>query len=205
MIIKNLGTRVASVWEGLRPVTKNLIVGALSTEKAATPAPQKRQFYYDAHADWELSSLLSALDEQSKTADVAKDAATRSEIEQLADTCVKLLEDQTASAEVFILLAGRALKDSDYNRLERLTDLLTERFAASEIAEVIRQSEAPQIRALASEALAMLPVQAIVPLLDDPLYAGTASGALEQKAYEFESDEARDFLDQFDGETDLSE
>jgi hypothetical protein len=60
----------------------------------------------------------------------------------------------------------------------------------------------PQIRAVAYETLAMMPIPAILPLLDDPLYAGIAAGSLEQKAFEFESDEARDILDQFDSESD---
>jgi hypothetical protein len=44
----------------------------------------------------------------------------------------------------------------------------------------------------------MMPVGAIVPLLDDPLYSGIGAAALEQKAFEFDSDEARDVLDQYD-------
>ena len=39
---------------------------------------------------------------------------------------------------------------------------------------------------------------AILPLLDDPLYADIAANALEQKAYEYDSEEARDLLDQLD-------
>jgi len=64
--------------------------------------------------------------------------------------------------------------------------------------EVVRQTEYPQIRAIAYETLALLPVQAIVPLLDDPLYADIAAGALEQKAFEYDSEEARDILEQFE-------
>ena len=47
----------------------------------------------------------------------------------------------------------------------------------------------------------MMPVQALMPLLDDALYANIASAALEQKAYEFDSDEAKDLLDQYDEAT----
>lgn len=201
MMMKDLGTRVATVWEGLRPVTKKLIVGALESGTAA-PA-QSRKFFYDAHADWEVSRLLTALDEQSSTPSVRKNVTKLNEIEALANTCVLVLEEQTASAEVFIQLATRAIKDNDYNRLDKLSDRLAERFSAGEIAEIVRQTELPQIRAIAYETLAMLPIPVIMPLLDDPLYAGIAAGALEQKAYEFDSDEARDLLDQFDAENQI--
>lgn len=202
-MMKDFGTRVESVWEGLRPVTKKLIVGTLQTGKVV-PAPS-RKFFYDAHADWEVSRLLTALDEQSNTPAVRKNASKRNDIEELANTCVRVLEDQTASAEVFIQLATRALKDNDYNRLDKLADRLAERFSTGEIAEIVRQTDMPQIRAIAYETLAMLPIPLIMPLLDDPLYAGIAAGALEQKAYEFDSEEARDLLDQFDAENGIIE
>lgn len=205
MMIKELGSRVASIWEGLRPVTKNMLVGALQSTTAGTPIAKPSQFSYDAHADWEVSRLLSALDEQSETTEARRDSAKLSEITQLADTCVRVLEAQSASAEVFIQLAERAIKDNDYNRLDKLADRLVERYAAGEIAEIVRQTELPQIRAIAYETLAMMPVPALLPLLDDPLYAGIAAGALEQKAFEFDSDEARDILEQFDNENTASE
>ena len=65
MTIKDFGGRIASVWEGLRPVTRNMLVGALQTT-SSLPSPniKSTKFSYDAHADWELSRLLSALDEQ---------------------------------------------------------------------------------------------------------------------------------------------
>ena len=204
MMIKDLGTSVESVWDGLRPVTKNLIAGALKTGTVQQPS-HIQQFFYDAHADWEVSRLLTALDERSKTPDIIKDVDKLNEIEQLADTCVLVLEDQTASAEVFIMLARRALQVNDYDQLENLADLLAERFASSEIAEVIRQTDQPQIRAIACETLTMLPVSVIASLLDDPIYAGIATMALEQKAFEFESDEARDVLEQYDAENDVNE
>ena len=47
----------------------------------------------------------------------------------------------------------------------------------------------------------MMSIPNILPLLDDPLYAGIAAASLEQKAYEFDSDEAREILDQFDSES----
>lgn len=204
MTIQEFGPRVASVWEGLRPVTKKMLVGALQSTGAAPANTKTPKFSYDAHADWEVSRLLTALDEQSKTSEVRTDTAKLTEISQLADTCVRVLESQSASAEVFIQLAERAIRDSNYNRLDKLADHLANRYSAGEIAEVVRQSELPQIRAVAYETLAMLPVPALLPLLDDHLYSGIAAAALEQKAYEFESEEARDILDQLDGESEVT-
>jgi hypothetical protein len=195
MMINELGGKVATVWNGLRPVTRQMLVGAL---KAGGPTPKTPKFSYDAHADWEVSRLLSALDEQSKRSEIRRDSRKFTEITQLADTCVRVLEAKSASAEVFIQLAERAIKDDDYNRLDKLADHLSERYSASEIAEIVRQTETPQVRAIAYEVLAMLPIPQIVPLLDDALYSGIAAGALEQKAFEFDSDEARDVLEQFD-------
>jgi hypothetical protein len=202
MTIKEFGGKVESVWHGLRPVTRQMLVGEL---KAENTNPRNRKFSYDAHADWEVSRLLSALDEQSKKAEVRRDRNKLSELTQLADTCARVLEAQSASAEVFIQLAERAVKDNDYDRLERLADRLTERYSASEIAEIVRQTDTPQIRAIAYETLAMMPIMMIAPLLDDPLYSGIAAGALEQKAFEFDSDEARDLLEQFDMENEAGE
>lgn len=201
-MIKDLGTRVATVWEEMRPVTKTLIEGTLTTG-AVTPLAKNQQFYYDAKADWEVSDLLTAVDEVSTTPAIAADAGKLHELELLANTCVRVLLDRSASAEVFILLASRSIRANDFAGLDKLTDVLAERFSASEIAEIIRQTEVPQIRALAFETLAMLSVQLIEPLLDDPLYTNIAIIALEQKAWEFESEEARDVLEQldrFDGE-----
>lgn len=199
MMIKDLGSRVVSVWEGLRPETKKMLVGVLESKTVPTQTPSQR-YSYDAHADWELSRLLSALDEQSKNPGTGRDGEVLNEISQLADTCVRVLEAQSGSAEVFIQLAERAIKKHDYNRLDALSDRLAERFSAGEIAEVVRQTEVPQIRAIAYETLAMLPLPLLVTLLDDPLYADIAANSLEQKAFEFESDEARDVLEQYEFE-----
>lgn len=200
MMIKNLGAGVVTVWEGLRPITKKMLAGALSTSGSNPANNPTQKFSYDAHADWELSRLLTALDEQSKNVRVPNDSDKLGEISQLAETCVRVLEAQSGSAEVFIQLAERAIKKHDYNKLDKLSDRLFERFSASEIAEIVRQTEMPQIRAIAYETLALLPVPALLPLLDDSLYADIAANALEQKAYEYDSEEARDILDQFDAE-----
>ena len=203
MTIKEFGGNIASVWEGLRPITKKLLERALQASKTApNVAPSKSA--YDAHADWEVSRLLTAIDEESKATAIRKDKEKLNELNHLADICAKVLEAQSASAEVFIQLATRAIKENNYDRLDRLADRLVERYSASEIAEIVRQTELPQIRAIAYETLAMMPVPMLLPLLDDHLYSGIAAAALEQKAYEFDSDDARDVLEQFDSENDRS-
>ncbi len=198
MTIKEFGGKVATIWEGLRPNTQKMLVGAMQGK--ASHNSQTPRFFYDATADWEVSRLLSALDERSRASDVRKNKARLDEITLFADTCARVLESQSASAEVFILLASRAVQNNDYVRLDRLADRLAERYSSGEIAEIVRQTDIPQIRAIAYETLAMLPIPSLIPLLDDPLYQGIAAAALEQKAYEFDSDEARDALDQFDSQ-----
>ncbi|MGB7069691.1 MAG: hypothetical protein WBD22_09375 [Pyrinomonadaceae bacterium] len=203
MMIKDFGGRVASVWEGLRTLTKKMIVGALRSGSVAQTPVTSQKFSYDAHADWELSRLLSALDEQAKSDEARQNPEKLAEIEELAETCVRVLESQTGSAEVFIQLAVRVLKRHDYSKLDKLADLLTTRFSASEVAEIVRQTEYPQIRAIAYECLALMPIPGILPLLDDPLYADIGAGALEQKAFEYDSEEARDILEQYDADNEI--
>lgn len=198
MTIKDFGARVESVWEGLRPMTKKMIVGALQAGSGNLPTPPAQKFSYDAHADWELSRLLSALDEQSKNAEVRKDAEKLREIRQLADTCAAVLESKTESAEVFIQIATRALQRSDFKKVDHLADILGDRFSAGEIAEIIRQTDLAQIRAVAFETLALMPVSSILPLLDDPVYFEIARNAIEQQAFEFDNADAQAILEQIE-------
>lgn len=198
MMIKDLGARIESVWEGLRPVTKKMIFGALQANSGNAPTIQAQKFSYDTQSDWELSRLLTALDEQLKNAEVRKDAEKLAEITELAETLVKVLEAQTESAEVFIQLAERLLKKNDFVKFDKLTDSLAERFSAGEIAEIIRQTDLAQIRAVSFETLSMMPPAKIVPLLDDPLYYEIVRNALEQQAFEYDSEEAREVLEQIE-------
>ncbi|MDH3492695.1 MAG: hypothetical protein OEM82_04030 [Acidobacteriota bacterium] len=190
MTIKNLGKQVETIWKDLRPLTKEMLVKALNKNF------KKQTFSYDAHSDWELSSLLTALDEEVRVK--SPDLRTASELRDLAETCAEVLEAQTESAEVFIQLAERALARNDFAKIDKLADVLFERFSAGETAEVIRQTKLAQIRAIAFETLAVLPVTLITPLLDDPLYFDIACNALEQQAIEFESEEARRILEQLE-------
>lgn len=174
-------------------MTKNLLVGALKTDNFA----KKQKFTYDAHADWELSRLLTALDEQAKDKN-SETSENISEINHLAEVCAGVLESQTETAEVFIQLAKRVLARSDYNKFDQLADVLFERFSTGEMAEIIRQTDLAQIRAICFETLAIMPVSLIVPLLDDPLYFEIACLVLEQQAVEFENEDAGYALEQMD-------
>lgn len=186
-MIKNFGKQVEIIWKDLRPMTKQMLVGALKTNIP------KQTFSYDAHADWELSSLLNALDEQVKDSKSKTDKLL--EINHLAEICASVLEAQTESAEVFIQLGKRALAKNDFRKLDELGEALLERFSSGEIAEVIRQTNLAQIRAISYETLAIMPAQSIEPLLNDPLYFEIACNVLEQQAIEFESEEARKLLE----------
>lgn len=201
MTIKDLGPRVEKVWDGLRPMTKKMIVGAMQAN-LNTP---KQKFSYDAHADWELSRLLTALDEQAADAEIKKDSEKLSEIQNLAETCTTVLQSQTESAEIFIQLAERALKQNDFRKIDVLADTLSERFSAGEMCEIARQTTNPGIRALAFEALALVPLTALVPLVDDPVYGEIIRKVLELQAFEYESDEAQQILEQLEMEDLISD
>jgi hypothetical protein len=193
MTIKDFGARVESVWEGLRPVTKKMLSGATEA-----PAKPNRKFSYDAHADWELSRLLSVLDEQSENNEIKQDAEKLREIKEFSETCARVLEAQTESAEVFIQLAKRALARNDFRKIDELADILASRFSAGEVAEIVRQTDMAQIRALGYESLALMPVSSLLKVLDDPIYFEIIRNALEQQAFEYESDEARAILEQLE-------
>ncbi len=190
MTFKNFGKQVETIWNDLRPVTREMLVKALKSNT------KKQTISYDAHADWELSKLLNALDEEVREKNPKK--AETKEMRNMADLCANVLESQTESAEVFIQLAQRALARNNFKKIDALSDVLFERFTSGEIAEVIRQTNMPQIKAIAYETLVVLPVSLIIPLLDDPLYFEIACNALEQQAVEFESDEARSVLEELD-------
>jgi hypothetical protein len=178
-----------------------MIVAALQSVSGSTGniTPNLSKSYsYDAHADWELSRLLTALDEQAADPKVLKNKKKLAEIKRMAKTCADVLQAQTESAEVFIQLAERALKREDYNKLDTLANILSDRFSVGEICEISRQTTNGAVRALAQEALALLPIQALVPLVDDPLYSGIIRIALEQQAYDYESEDAQELLDELD-------
>lgn len=194
MTIKDFGARVESVWENLRPMTKKMLVGAMQAN-VTSPKPKVS---YDIQSDWELSRLLSALDEQASDSEIKKNTETYSEIKQLAETVVYVLEEQSESAEIFIQLAERALKQKDYRQIDKITDALLSRFSVGEMCEIVRQTDNPAIRALGFETLALMPTQKLVELIEDPLYDDIIRNAIEQQAFEFENETARQVLEQMD-------
>lgn len=201
-MIEDFGARIASVWEGLSSTTRKLIVGALQspgTSSLVVPAHGNARTY-DARSDWELSRLLSALDER-----VAENGSTlgedkTQEMRRMAETCAALLQNQTRSAEVFAQLVLRAHRVNNFARIDMLADALAARFAPSEMCELARH-EHPVVRALANEALAQSPTSMLVALLSDPVDAEIARDALEHQADEYGNEEARQLvylLDQAD-------
>lgn len=185
--------QVVDIWEGLRPLTKKMLVGALDTNSFTN----KQKYTYDAHADWELSRLLTALDNQVLDKN-SKTPENLSEINQLAEVCAGVLESQTETAEVFIQLAKRVLGRNDFKKFDELGEILFDRFSTGEMAEIIRQTDAAQIRAMCFETLAVMPVTLITPLLKDPLYFEIACMVLEQQAVEFENYDAIEVLEKMD-------
>jgi hypothetical protein len=197
--------RVASVWEGLRSTTRNLVERALQSSGAAASQPARSEGRpYDARADWELSRLLAALDERSAEAGASLNAEQAKELRRMADATAVVLQSQTQSAEVFAQLVARAHRLRDYNRIDQLADTLTSRFAPSEVCELARCNDGV-VRALAQEALAQAPTSTLIGLLADPIDSEIARDALERQAIEYGSEEARrvvNVLDQVDAAED---
>ena len=194
MTIKDFGGRVADVWAGLRPLTRKMIVRAMQ-RGVHPPANSNITFSFDAHADWELSRLLTALDERAFETEAQANPENYREIRRMANACAAVLQSQTESAETFIQLATRALKRADFTRVDALANALIERFSAGEMCEIVRQSEHAAIRALAMEALALLPTVHLLPLLDDPIYGEIARMTLETQAVEYNSEDAKMLLE----------
>ncbi|MBV9210684.1 MAG: hypothetical protein JOZ52_08650 [Acidobacteria bacterium] len=204
MMIEDFGARVASVWEGLSSKTRKLIVGALQTPTAnPTTAPQPHDGgarNYDPRSDWELSRLLSALDERVAEQGKSLSAEQSREMRHMAETCAALLQNQTRSAEVFAQLVLRAHRAHDFARIDQLADALAARFTPSEMCELARHDH-PVVRALANEALAQSPTSMLVALLADEVDAEIARDALERQAEDYGNEEARQIvylLDQAD-------
>ena len=193
MMVEEFGARVASVWEGLRATTRNLVERALQAPGATggSPAASGGSISYDARADWELSRLLSALDERAAEAGTASlNEEQVRDLRRMAETCAAVLQNQTQSAEVFAQLVMRAHSAHDFARIDALADALSVRFAPSEICELAR-CPFPVVRALAQEALAQAPTSVLISLLADPVDLEIARDALERQAIEYGSDEAR--------------
>lgn len=200
LTIEDLGGRVAVVWSELRPATRSLVERALQPTSAAS-ASLTRSSPYDARADLELSRLLTALDERAvETVPSAGDERIE-RLRHLAETCAAVLQEKTQSAEVFAQLIDRAHQQHDYRRIDALADVLGSRLAPSEICELAR-SQGVIVRALAQEALAQFPTGVLVGLLHDPVDSDIARDALQRKARDYGSEEARQIVNAL-GQVDL--
>lgn len=192
MTIEDFGARVTSVWEGLRPATRDLVERALrTTPSPATNQPMRAGTVYDARSEWELSLLLAALDERATeaTAHVLNDEQT-DELGHMVEACVAVLQNGARSAEVFGQLLERALRARNYAHVDLLADSLNSRVAPTELCELARHAN-PAVRALAHEALMQMPTSTLVTLLGDPVDADIARDALEHQADEYGLEEAR--------------
>lgn len=192
MMIEDFGARVASVWEGLRPATRNLVERALvSAPPPVTSTGGAGMMPYDARAEWELSRLLAALDERAtERGATALSVEQSQELRRMTDTCALMLRNQARSAEVFAQLLERVLLARDYARVDELADMLAPRIAPNETCEMTRHAN-PSVRAIAQEALLHLPTSVLIELLGDPVDGDTARDALQRQADELESEEAR--------------
>jgi hypothetical protein len=192
MMIEDFGARIASVWKGLRQTTRSLVETALlSTSTNAASTSSRANASYDARAEWELSRLLSALDERaSEPGATALSTEQSRELVRMAETCALVLHKEARSAEVFGQLLERALRSRDYTRVDELADTLSARLAPTEICELARHPNVA-VRAIAQEALLHTPTAVLVELLGDPVDCEVARDALEGQASEFGSEEAR--------------
>lgn len=195
--IDSFGPRIATVWSELRPSTRGLVERALQAPVAGGQVT--RNFQYDARADIELSRFLAALDDRAAEKAEALDAETGGKLKSIADTCARVLQEKTESAEVFAQLVRRASNQRDYKRIDVLADALNARFPPSEICELAR-SEDRIVRELANEALARCPISVLTLLLNDPVDADTARSALRRQIVEYGSEEARQIVNALDAE-----
>lgn len=189
--IEDFGSRVASVWENLRPATRNLFEQAFASIAPAAVSPRPAaNIPYDRRAEWELSRLLTALDERAADQALALSAEQRGELLRLTETCAAVLQQSAQSAEVFAQLLERALHWSDYRKVDQLSDAFPTQLSATEICELARHPN-PAIRAIAQDALAQSPTSVLVELLGDPVDAEIVRDALLRQADEYGVEEAR--------------
>lgn len=197
--IQAFGERIMNVWRELRPATRSLVERALTANAAAQPQTKasiakRRMTPYDAPAEAELSRLLRALDERlaesATRREGALDPQQRADLRRMIKTCAGVLQTAAQSAESFAQLLQRALHASDYVQVDALADSLPTQLSPTEICELARDTDR-RVRAIAGEALALVPVSLLVELLADPVDAEQARAALHAQAHEFGSEEAR--------------
>lgn len=194
--VDDFGARVASVWQELRSTTRDLVESALASN-TSRPAGNARALPYDARAEWELSRLLTVLEDRAAEARESLSQEQTSNLEKMAEICAAVLLERTQSAEVFAQLVERAHARRDYARIDMLADALAKRLAPAEICELARSGNVV-IRALAHECLIAAPTSVLVGLLRDPVDAGIARDVLERQAADYGSEEARQIVNYLD-------
>src|SRR5213078_1279732 len=197
MMIEDFGPKVASVWNDLRSTTRNLMERAWRSAASGSAVQVARSPQYDPRADNELSRLLAALDARANEAEKPAADEPSHRARRLADACATVLTEQTQSAEVFAQLIQRAHERKDYARVDALAGVLAQRLAPSEVCELARSPNVV-VRALAHEALAQMPATLLIMLLRDPVDAAVARYVLQRQATEYNSDEARQALQELD-------
>ena len=192
-MIEDFGPKVVSIWNDLRSTTRSLVERAWKSANASSPNQAVRQSPYDPKADHELSRLLAALDARAgESRETSEDEPTQ-RARHLADTCAAVLMQQTQSAEVFAQLIQRAHKRKDYKRIDELANILPNRLPPSELCELARSNNVV-VRALAQEALVLMPPRLLAALLRDPIDSAVARMALERQSQEYLSEEAQKIL-----------
>jgi hypothetical protein len=188
MTIEDFGTRVASIWAGLRPTTRRLVESALqsalSVNQIWTTVP------YDARAERELSALLKALEDRTTEAGPSMNAELSRDLKRMADTCALILQGHAHTSESFAQLIERALRLYNYAHIDVLADSISVRLSSSEICQLARHDN-PIVRAIAYEILSLVSTSTLIALLSDPFDADIARQALRSQAEEYNVEEAR--------------
>ena len=197
VIIEDFGPRVTSVWNGLRPATRNLVERAWRSPAAAKTAEVAKSAPYDPRADRELSQLLAALDERAANAGAVSEDEPSRKARRLADACANMLKQQTQSAEVFAQLIQRAHGRQEFAIIDELANGMSTRLAPSELCELARSGNVV-VRALANEVLAQAPPSLLRALLHDPIDSEVARFVLERQAHEFGLEDARRALHDYE-------
>ena len=181
---------ISNFLSDLQPTSRRLLGLALTAQPVTAPTinPSAR-----LDTERELSRLLCHIEERLNHSETPDKSLTRKQLRLVAEACARVLEHSARSAEVFAQLVERAHRRHDFARLDALGEMLARNFAPSEICEVARHQN-PVIRALGIETLVHLPTEKLAQLLADEVDAPVARFALEQKAWEYDSEEAQRLL-----------
>ena len=172
MLIEEFGAGVASVWQGLRPATRSLVVRSLGAAQAAGGGAKVQRTGYDACSEWELSRLLAALD--ARAADGASAGLSGEQacaLGEVAETCARVLHREArrrrSSGNSSSVRCGRAP-----TRARCLADALSGRWRERDV-----RTRAPRelgVRAIAPRRCCNCPSESWSKLLADPVDAEVA-------------------------------